>query len=89
MITVSVIRINPIQDPQGATHGWADVRITTEAGSIRINGISIVESKQGGYFVSLPQRKDKNNDRWFSIVEAEGKLRDQIRDAIMEAYKNG
>lgn len=89
MTTVTVIRVNPIQEPQGAVRGYADVRVTTENGSLRINGIAIVESNKGGYFISLPQRKDTKQDRYFSIVEAEGKLKDEIRNAIMEAYKNG
>lgn len=88
--TITVIRVKPYEDSSGALRGWADVRVSIEGqGSVRINGVSILESKKGGYFVSFPQRKDPSHDRYFSIVEVEGKLREAIRDAVMEAYKNG
>lgn len=89
MITIGVIKIKPMENPPGAMRGWADVRVVTDEGSIRINGVAIVESKDGGYFLSFPQRKDSKQDRWFSIVDVEGKLKDKIRDAVMGAYKNG
>lgn len=88
-MSVSVIRINPVEGSTNRLLAWADVRITTESGSIRVNGLSVVESPKGGYFVGFPQRASKDGTRWFNIVEVEGGLREEIRKAVMDAYQNG
>lgn len=57
-------------------------------GRIKINNVTIVEGKNG-LFVSLPQRKGKD-DKYYNIVS----IRDDddlqaIKDAVMAAFEGG
>ncbi len=62
---------------------YADVRID---GKILIRGIRLYESKNGGYFISMPEY---NPERKRAIVELEDKeLLEKVRRVVVDYYKS-
>ena len=76
------VRAYPISEPRGNTKGYANVSVD---GQFALNGISIVEGKNG-LFVSMPQTRDgKGNYRdVFHPVTAEGS--ETLRGAVLKEF---
>lgn len=51
------VKVYPIE-PQKNLHGFASVTI----GGITVKDLKIVQNKDGGYFVGMPSRPDKNSE---------------------------
>lgn len=66
---------------------YADVRLISDAGSIKISGLSIVAKQGRPLWVALPQRPGRYGGRYFPVVEAEGKLRDLIENEVLKTYR--
>lgn len=54
---------------------------------IYINNISIVKSKNGGWFVNLPSFKNKNMDSWKKIISFESETNQKFVTAIRTAIE--
>ena len=53
-----------------------------------INNISIMKSKNGGWFVNLPSFKNKNMDSWKKIISFETEVNKKFISAIRLAVEN-
>ncbi len=71
----------------GAVKAWADVRVELDPGNLQLNGFSVVEKDGKSPWVGFPQKQGSNGKKYFPVVEAEGKLRELIINAILDAYK--
>ena len=82
------IQVKKIHLFNGTSKVKASADITI-GGQITIYGCSIIEKNDGGKFVSMPQRKDKNDEKkYWSIVWIESKeLTEAIRAAVMAEYE--
>ena len=76
------IRVYPIAEPKGRTKGYASINID---GLFGVNGISIVEGKNG-LFMSMPQTKDAKGDYrdLFHPVTSEGRI--ALQGAVLAEF---
>ena len=67
----------------GNLKAFADVKV---GGSLVIKGFSVLKSKHGGVFVSMPQKAGKDG-RWFDILTPLNEsLKRELYDKVLEAY---
>lgn len=83
---ISVINLRP-SNSTSAVRAYADIRLNSDAGSVKILGFSVVESEGKPPWVAFPQKPGKNGKKFFPVVEAEGKLKELIAHAVLDAYK--
>lgn len=83
---VSVQNIRPVTVNSSKTRAFCDVQIQLPSGLgvLTICGFSIVENGKGPW-VGFPQRKGDRT--WFPIVKSDGRIRDLICCAILDAYE--
>jgi DNA-binding cell septation regulator SpoVG len=72
----------------GAVKAYADIRISFPDGSLDIHGFPVVVQDGKPPWVAFPKKPGTTHGRFFPIVEADGKLREQIIDAILDAFRN-
>jgi len=53
-----------------------------------IRGLRIVETKEGKLFVSFPNRKLTNGDRFFSSYPTSDEFRKYVEEMVLSEYKN-
>ena len=82
---ISVINLRP-SSSTSSVRAYADVRLNSDAGSVKILGLSIVETAGKSPWVAFPQKPGKNAKKYFPVVEAEGKLKELIVNAVLDAY---
>lgn len=70
----------------GPTKAHADVRILLPDGELEIIGFAIIQQHGKPLFVGFPQNKGR--DRYFPVVEAKGKTRERIVEAILRSYRD-
>ena len=80
-LKIAVTRLHRL-DGTGATKAFCDVSI---ADSIVINGLRIVEGKDG-LFVAMP-RDEGRDGKWFNVViPLTRDVKDEIERVVLEAY---
>jgi hypothetical protein len=72
----------------GAVKARADVRIQVDGGSFTVFGFSIIEKDGKAPWIGFPQKQGKIPGKYFPVFEAEGNIRTEIIDAILEAYRS-
>ena len=85
MFDISIINLRP-SNSTSSVRAYADVRLSSDAGSVKILGLSIVETGGKAPWVAFPQKPGKNAKKYFPVVEAEGKLKELIINAVLDAY---
>lgn len=83
---VSVVNLRP-SNSTSSVRAYVDIRLSSDVGALRINGISVVQAEGKQPFVALPQKPGKNGKKYFPVNEAEGKLKKLIADAVLDAYQ--
>ena len=83
---VAVTRFQPSAKP-GAVLAHADIRLDSEAGSLSINGFSIVQANGKPVWVGFPQKQGRNANKYFPVVIAEGPLKEMIVNRILDEYQ--
>lgn len=82
---IEIKKMHLCTDPHIKTKAAADI---TLGGLITVYGCSVVAKNDGGMFVSMPQKKDKNKEKYWSIVYIEDKaLMEAIQAAVLAEYK--
>jgi DNA-binding cell septation regulator SpoVG len=84
---ISVVNLRP-SSSTSSVRAYADVRLSSDVGVLRINGISVIQVEGKQPFVALPQKPGKNGKKYFPVNEAEGKLKGLIADAVLDAFQN-
>jgi len=80
--TISVSRIFKLQG-DSKLKAFADVSFS----GIVIKGFSVVNGEKG-FFVSMPRHQGKDG-KWYNTVTASTKeLKQQLEEAVLEAYKS-
>jgi DNA-binding cell septation regulator SpoVG len=69
----------------GRTKAYADVLLSFPDGELRLIGFGIVEQPGKSPWVGFPENHGQN--KYFPVVEAEGRIRDAIIKAILSAYR--
>jgi len=76
-----------LRDGDGFLRAFADVRLELPGGQLTASGFSVIEKDGKPPFVGFPSKQGKIPGKYFPVVEAEGDLRKDICDAILEAYE--
>lgn len=66
----------------GSLRAFADVKL---GGTLLVKGVCVMKGKNG-IFVSMPRKASKDG-RWFDVLEAEGSLKEEIEDKVLESYQ--
>lgn len=69
-------------DGTGPTKAFCDVAIL---GSIVINGLRVVEGKDG-LFVSMPREEGKDGKWYNTVIPLKREVKDEIDRIVLEAY---
>ena len=80
-LKIAVTRLHRL-DGTGATKAFCDVAI---ADSIVINGLRIVEGKDG-LFVTMPREEGKDGNWYNTVIPLKREVKDEIERVVMEAY---
>lgn len=84
---ISVVNLRP-SSSTSSVRAYADVRLNSDAGAVKILGLSIVETEGKSPWVAFPQKPGKNGKKYFPVNEAEGKLKELIANAVLDAYQS-
>lgn len=72
----------------GSLKARADVRIEfPEGSSIVLYGVSVIEKDGKPPWVALPSKKGNVPGKYFPVVDAQGEIRKQITEVVLEAYR--
>lgn len=82
---IAVINFRP-SNSTSSVRAYADVRLSSDIGSIKISGLSVIETDGKSPWVAFPQKPGKNGKKYFPVVEAESKLKELIINAVLDAY---
>ena len=80
-LKLEVSRIHKL-DGTGSTKAFCDISIL---GSIVINGLRVVEGKEG-LFVSMPQEEGKDGKWYKTVIPLNREVKDEIEKVVLEAY---
>lgn len=78
------VRVRPSERP-GAVKAYADVRVLLPDGEIELIGFAIIQQSGKSPFVGFPQNRGR--DKYFPVVEAKGKIREELVKAILKAHR--
>lgn len=81
MMKIEVARIHKLEGA-GATKAFCDIAIED---SLMINGVRIVESKDG-LFVSMPREAGKDGKWYNTVIPLSREIKDEIEKVVLEAY---
>jgi hypothetical protein len=70
-----------------ALKAHADVRMEIDDGALDMLGFSVIQKEGAAPFVGFPSRQGNTPGRYFPIVEADGRIRKEIIEAILTAYQ--
>jgi DNA-binding cell septation regulator SpoVG len=82
---IRVISIRPTNH-DSSVRAYADVRLESDIGSIILHGLSLVQQNGKPPWVGFPQKPGKNAGKYFPVVEVDGKLRELIIAAVLDAF---
>jgi DNA-binding cell septation regulator SpoVG len=83
--SISVKTIRPANG-SGAVRAYADVGLEGDIGTLTLYGFSVVQQGSKPLWVAFPQKPGKTRGKWFPLCEADGKLRQLIIAAVLDAY---
>lgn len=69
-----------------AVKAHADVQILCEGGTLNIFGLSIIEKDGKAPWVAFPSRPGTVPGKYFPVVEADGEVKREISDRVLEKY---
>ena len=69
----------------GSTKGYADVTLSFPDGQIRLIGFGIIKQPGKSVWIGFPENHGQN--KYFPVVDAKGRIRDEIIKAILSAYR--
>ena len=69
-----------------AARAYCDLRLETDVGGVTVHGFAVVEKDGKAPWVAFPQKPGKTRGKWFPVFEADGKLRQLIAAAVLDAY---
>lgn len=83
---VTAVKIYPFDTTElgGMVRAFAEVVLDH---SLLIKGIKVVEGKGGGFFISYPSQKGKDQQFHDLVVPLQGDLKKRIRRAVVDAFK--
>jgi DNA-binding cell septation regulator SpoVG len=83
---ISIINLRP-STSTSSVRAYADIRLSSDAGSLTIYGVSVIESEGKPPWVALPQKPGRSARKYFPVVEADGKLKELVANAALDAYQ--
>lgn len=83
---ISILNIRP-SNSTSSVRAYVDIRLNLDMGAFKVSGISVIETEGKSPWVALPQKPGKNAKKYFPVVEAEGKLKELITNAVLDAYE--
>ena len=72
---------------EGPVKARVDIRIDLDPGSIRIFGFSVIQSSGKPAWVGFPQKSGKNGKKYFPVLDFEGRLKELVTNAILDAFE--
>ena len=66
---------------------YADLHIEFPGGSFTVFGLSVIEKDGKPAWVAFPSRPGNIPGKYFPVVEADGDVRRQIADLVLEKYR--
>ena len=82
---ISVVNVRPL-DSSSAVQAYVDIRLNFDVGTFKVSGLSVIEKDGKPPWVAFPQKPGKNGKKYFPIIEAEGKLKELIINAVLDTY---
>jgi DNA-binding cell septation regulator SpoVG len=70
---------------RGAIKAYADVSLLFPDGEVDLIGFAIIKHSGKSLWVGWPQNHGQN--KYFPVVEAKGRIRDEINKAILRAHR--
>jgi DNA-binding cell septation regulator SpoVG len=86
MTKVSVLEIH-FMSGSGHLKARADVRIDFPEGWLALLGVSVIEKDGQPPWVALPSKKGNTPGKYFPVVDAQGEIRKQIVEVVLDAYR--
>ena len=80
-LKIAVTRLHKM-DGTGSTKAMCDISI---ADSIVVNGLRIVEGKDG-LFVAMPREEGKDGKWYNTVIPLKREVKDEIEKVVLEAY---
>lgn len=82
------IRVTNIRSASGSgpLRAHCDVCLECDLGKQTIFGFSVVQQGGKAPWVAFPQKPGKTPGKWFPVYEADGKLRQLIIAAVLDAF---
>ncbi len=65
---------------------YADVHIEFPGGSLTLFGLSVIQKDGKPAWVAFPSRPGNISGKYFPVVEADGDVRKQISELVLEKY---
>jgi len=88
-MNVNAFRVDIRPNPKpGSVKAHADLHIEFPGGSLSILGLSVIEKDGKAAWVAFPSRPGNISGKYFPVVEADGDVRKQISDLVLEKYRN-
>jgi DNA-binding cell septation regulator SpoVG len=82
---ISVVNVRP-SNSTSAVQAYVDIRLNFDVGTFKVSGLSVIEKDGKPPWVAFPQKPGKNGNKYFPVVEAEGRLKELIASAVLDAY---
>jgi len=76
-----------LTETTGPVKARADVRIELPGGSLELFGFSVIQKDGEPPWVGFPQKQGKIPGKYFPVVTAEGEVRKEIIEVILETYE--
>jgi len=77
------IRVYPINDSHSSTKAFASISVDE---TIAIRGVRVIEGRNGGMFVAMPQSQDKEGKLHDIAFPINGELRKALNKAVVDEY---
>jgi DNA-binding cell septation regulator SpoVG len=87
MSSINIVVDIQLTNSPGAVKAHADVRIELPGGSLVLCGFAVIDKDGKPLWVGFPQKQGKIPGKYFPVVEADGEVRKQIADMILEAFR--
>jgi stage V sporulation protein G len=83
---ITGVKIYPFatDSPKSGVLAFAEIEVD---GALMIRGIRIIESKNGGLFISYPNIRNNRGDFKPIIIPKDSKTAGMIRNKVIEAYR--
>ena len=82
---IRVLNVRPAGDGSGPVRAYVDVELENGVGKIRVFGCSAIHQDGKPAWVGFPKKPGKTKGKYFPVVELEGKVRELVVAAILDA----